>query len=215
MPRTLNRRTPDDSQGDDAPTTRGWGATKNLKDAVPNKWGNRYQASKEEELPIKFLEDEPYANLLQHWVDEMPKGKQKSFNCPHSLDRSSECPLCDYGHKPQAFVMFNIVDLAKMENAFWQVGVTVAGDIQEVAESKWGPLTNPELYFGVRLKRASEKATWRTSLRHTIHVDEDFGSEYLLSPEQLEHFSENLLDDSTLQWPTAKELQEIVDEYLS
>jgi len=54
---------------------------------------------------VKFLDDEPFAVYQRHWVQEMPKGKKKSFVAP---DNDADNPLLAVGHEPETRVCFNV-----------------------------------------------------------------------------------------------------------
>lgn len=57
---------------------------------------------------IKFLEDDPYANFLRHWIDRAsPTGTvRRSFTCMKNFKR--ECPLCNVGDKVTSVSAYNV-----------------------------------------------------------------------------------------------------------
>jgi hypothetical protein len=209
MARTLNRSR--NASTDTEEDNSGWGGFSKLKAEMPSKWEKTFTPSKTEEQPIKLLEDAPYDNYLQHWVGETPQGTAKSFIC---LGANKGCPLCAKGHVPAAFVAFNIANLSGdvPTNEVWKVGIGVATEIQDIAESKVGPLSNPDLYLAVTMKPVG-KAKPRTRIRPITHVEEYFEVEPL-SAEEIASLLEGVWDKSSTKRNTFEELEEIADTYL-
>lgn len=158
------------SRGDDSDegiVSSGWGGYKRMKDEAPSKWEQTYKPPEDGEEIIKFLEDGPYANVLEHWVDEMPKGKPKSYTC---LGSHNDCPLCDIGDVPTAYVKFNIAVIPEDGEPVvrvYKTGITMTEAIKKYADSRQGPLTNPDLYFATttNVSGKGKSATKRQAVR--------------------------------------------------
>lgn len=88
---------------------------------------------------VKFLEDEPFASVGSHWVDEIKEG-QRSFYC-----LEEDCPLCDVGQRVMVYIYFNVVELpvkgGKPEVKALRASPTLATQIEEAHNSARGPLS--------------------------------------------------------------------------
>ena len=187
----------------------GWGGYKRLKDEAPTKWEKLYKPPENEEAIIKFLEDGPYANVLQHWIDEMQG--QKGFFC---LGASNDCPLCDIGDTPTPYVRFNILDLSGDAPVImvYQTGLTMTESIKKFAEGKMGPLSNPDLYFAAttNVTGKGRRGTRRQAIRPVKARDlwDDFEIEPL-EDEALEKWKKKCWTKDAIQNSTREQLEEV------
>lgn len=188
--------------------TGGWG-TFEKKKSEHTDFPDEYSPDEEQRL-IKFLDDEPFSNYQQHWIER--KGK-KSFTC-----LEENCPLCDeVGDRPQLKVLFNIIDLADPDNpklVIWKVGSQVAEQLKNFGkDSKTGPINRDDLYWSVSRSGGGKKGRVVTSLNPV--KERDLESDWdtpPLSEEELDAFDKDAYDESVVDWPTRKTLQDIADE---
>lgn len=186
---------------------KGWGATENLKGG--GDFANEFRVS-DTPVPIKFLEDEPFAVFYQHWIERSGK---KSWRC-----LEQKCPLCDdLGDKASAKVGFNIVSLEdpeKPEVCIWYVGKKVADLIKaKHKDKKTGPLSREDMYFVVQ--RTGKKGSYQTSLESlkARDLDEDWDVQPF-TEDELDEFFEDAADEDAVEFHTKSKLQEIADEAL-
>lgn len=191
---------------------RGWGAaTSKIKETSTAQYANDWTPPEGETL-VKFLEDEPFASVGQHWVDEIAKGK-RSFYC-----REDDCPLCGVGHKPSALVYFNVVVLGtdqEPEVVALKAGPMLTDIIKQENEGRGGPLSR---HFWV-LKKTVTKAGKGTKTNYSLNVVKarDLVEDFEIDPEtvaaslaDLEPYTEDII-----KIPSKQDLQEIVEEHLS
>lgn len=199
----------DDDEDDEKPTKgsdpvrggwQGYQKTKELGGDFPDE----FKPTEDQQL-IKFLEDEPFANYRQHWVERPGK---KSWTC-----LADKCPLCDIGDRPALKACFNIVvfnEDGEPENKVWIVGTRIATQLQNFAtDSKTGPLTR--LYWAVN--KAGKKGAQTTSI---IPVKErDLKDDWDVEPLNDEELKEALagsFGDESIQRHTRKQLRDLADE---
>lgn len=200
-------------QEDTGIVTKGWGGYKRMKEEAPSKWEKLYKPPEGEEGLIKFLEDDPYANVIQHWVEEVKNG-QKGFIC---LGKSNDCPLCDMGHTPNAFARFNVLDLSADEPILvvYQTGITITETIKKHAEGRMGPLTNPELYFACTMNVTGKggKGQKRQAIRpvKARDLEEDFGWGPPLNPSELQYYVDRCYNEEGLRKSTREELEAVAE----
>jgi hypothetical protein len=215
------RAADDDDDDDDAPRRSKRGADAAAKssvrgggwkgaaevDEIGASYAKRVKLEQNEEILIKFLDDEPYASYAFHWLER--KGK-KSFTC---LDDG--CPLCDaLGDRPRKQFCFNVVvmdpDTEPIVRSL-DVGVRVKETLQRLgADPKNGPLSKP--YFAVqRTGKGTKSNTQLTPVKERDVLD-DWSVEPL-SEKQLRSLAKQKYDTSIVETPTRKQLLEIVAEY--
>lgn len=165
-----------------------------------------------------MLDDGPYANYLQHWIDEVPKGTRKSYVCLGTWDE--DCPMCDVGDSPSTVSLFNILDISnpkKPKVVVWRASVAIADQFKRLAESKRSsPLDREDLYFIVTpVKKGNQ------NVRTTIApLDADKLEEYYNIPafddDELTEFDEDRFTDieSVTQVDDYDTLDKLVEEYL-
>jgi hypothetical protein len=142
-----------DEVGPKVEITGGWSTFKNNR-ARSSKIPTQFKVVEGQKYIIKILDDAPFANIRQHWIER--KGK-KSFVC-----LETDCPMCDIlGDEPRPLAAFNIVVFTTVEqggeqfieptNMIWEVGGGVGGQLEELAsDPASSPLSN--FYFKVSKK---------------------------------------------------------------
>lgn len=128
-------------------TSSGWAAYSSKRVVGGGGFADDFKPKEGESL-VKILDPEPFAVYLQHWIDDVPKGKKKSYVCAEE-----DCPLCDIGDRPSTISVFNVVDLngKDPETKVWRTTVTVA-DLLDAAskEKRSSPIDREDLYFVVK-----------------------------------------------------------------
>jgi hypothetical protein len=194
--------------------TSGWGAYKTTKESAPSKWEKRYIPPDEGESLIKFLEDSPYASVLIHWPEGLPAKTKPLYICWKSVtkDPMAECPLCEIGEIPSPNVKFNVLDLDGDVPILkvWGLGVQLTDTVEKYAQNpKSGPLSNPETYYVVQKTGNKKKVTTLRPVK-ARDIEEDFNFSPL-TDDELEEYYNKCWDESSLDWPTIKELREVAD----
>lgn len=203
----------DDEDEDDVPPSprlikRGWGAAENMVSA-DSSFAQRLKIS-EDEVIVKFLEDEPYAVFRQHWIE---RSGQKSFTCIADLDPKG-CPLCDAGSRPSSRFNFNVALLTTDGEAVvksYEVGARVIDQLKNFSvDPRQGPLVKH--YWAI--SRSGKGA--RSSTNHQMIRDRDL-EEYDLQPiddAAMTSLKKQAYDASIIQIPTRKALLEVAKEDL-
>lgn len=164
-----------------------------------------------EEMLIKFLDEEPFEVFYQHWIQEAPS-KRKSWTC-----LGEDCPLCDeVGDRPRMRVLFNVVDLSQDEPkvVVWEANATTAETLAAYAEDdKTAPLNRADLYWSVVRTGKGTKTSYNPRPVKERDVEEDYDIEPLTG-EEIEELAEGAFDGSCVSRSDREELFEVVDEIL-
>lgn len=211
---------PEDDDGfvaedEDAPVARssslparGWGAAKKAVAESGGDYADEFKIQEDESL-IKFLEDEPFASVMEHWVDEITKGK-RSFYC---LGRK-ECPLCKAGHQPKPKVFFNVAEITGEEP---RVQALVAGPglmkkIEKEHEGKGGPIDRH--YWRISKSGGGKKGPVTYSMS-TVKA-RDLADDYELDADEVALSLKSLkpYDAEIIKYTSKQTLQDVVDEHL-
>lgn len=185
---------------------RGWGGYRQTK-AEGSDFPDNFSPTKEPQLFI-FLEDEPFASYLQHWIER--EGK-KSWTCG-----KKDCPLCDVGDKPQSKTCLNVAVLEDDEwrNMVWTVGTRVAEVLQNYAsDTKTGPLAtrDPMMYWSVTRTGKGGKSQTNINPVKERDLADDWGIAPL-TDDDIAAMAKNCFDESSIPVHTKKQLKEIADE---
>ena len=164
----------------------------------------------DEAILIHFLDGEPFAVYKQHWIER--KGK-KSWIC-----LKDNCPLCeDIGDRPQAKILFNVVDFTDPENPvnkLWTVGSRVSTTLKNLnKDKKVGPIDRDDLYFSVSKSGSGTKTVYVITPVKARDVDEDWDIEPL-SDEEIDDFNAKAYESDVVEYHTKNQLTEIADEIL-
>lgn len=211
-PRQPKSSRKDDDGGEAASLPRiikkGWGAVESVVSA-DSAFAQRLKVS-DDPIIVKFLEDEPYAVLRQHWID---RAGQKSFTCIADLSPKG-CPLCDAGNRPSSRFNFNVALVVADDeplNKSYEVGVRVIDQLKNFSvDPRQGPLTKH--YWAI--SRSGKGA--RSSTNHQMLRDRDL-EEYGLDPideATLKSLRKKAYDASIIQIPEYKTLLDIAKEDL-
>lgn len=209
-PTRLRRSASNDRHDDDADddaglaVAKGWSGYRRTKANAPTQFTKLYKVLDDEQI-IMFLEDEPYANFIQHWAEWMPRGQKMSYVC-----LQENCPLCDVDPKPVARVRWNILDCSGDTPLLvtYECGTSITDMLNEYAKKE--PLTGR--YFAVQM--AGSKNNRRTQIRpvkiRDLKEDWEFSA---LTEEQIAKFDTRLWDESSIEVDSRAELQKVADAY--
>lgn len=211
-PAKAARPAKNDDDDDAAPSPRvikrGWGAVESVVSA-DSAFAQRLKVG-DDPIIVKFLEDEPYAVLRQHWIE---RAGQKSFTCIADLSPKG-CPLCDAGNRPTSRFNFNVAMLVEGDEPLiksYEVGVRVIDQLKNFSvDPRQGPLTKH--YWAI--SRSGKGA--RSSTNHQMLRDrdlEEYGFE-ALDDAALKSLRKKAYDASIIQIPEYKTLMDIVKEDL-
>lgn len=188
---------------------RGWGGAAKVR--TSGKYPDRFQPSDERVL-IHFLDDEPFATFLQHWIDER-KG-QRSFTCIKK--KGQDCPLCDAGDRPSSQIGFNIIDFTDPEAPevkVWWVGVKVSDILKNFSEqAKTKPIHRDDLYFEIFRTGSKAKGYTTTILPQKAR---DIFDDYEVEPlteQDLDEYETKMYTRDIIETPSVRELREIARE---
>ena len=159
----------------------------------------------DEEIIVKFLDEEPFAVFAQHWVSQA-KGR-KNFVC-----LGEDCPLCDVGDDPRTMVAFNIVSFDDPDNPtlkVWYTGVRLAQKLEGLnSNHRTSPINRDDLYWAV-----TKSGTGTNTQYNLLPVTADnLGDITPLDEGELEEFMDSRYDISVIKLPSREELEELVEE---
>lgn len=203
----------DENEDEDTPRSssvpkRGWGAAKKAMAESGGDFANEFKVEEDESL-IKFLEDEPFASVQQHWVDEITKGK-RSFYCPGK----KVCPLCKVGHQAKPQVFFNVVEITGEEPVVQALvaGPALTKKIEKEHQGKGGPIDRH--YWRISKSGGGKKGPVTYSMS-TVKA-RDLADDYELDADEVAASLTGLkpYDESIVKYSSKQSLQDVVDEHL-
>jgi hypothetical protein len=212
-PSRRSRRSSEDDDEDDEPAPKvggkGWGSYEKTKSATSS-FPTDFKVT-DDEVIVKFLDDEPFFVYLQHWIERQGK---RSWTC-----LESKCPLCDdAGDKPSQQVCFNVVDFTDPESPelkMWKVGPTIADILKNFSKNKkTAPINRDDLYFSVSKERKNKKTTYFIRPVKERDLEGDWDTDPL-TDEDLEEFEAKAYDENAVQVNTRAELKAIAAEILN
>lgn len=220
----VNRRTTstaDDAETDEASgrsssvSTRGWGAAKkNREENKSTEFADDFKITEEETL-VKFLEDEPYSSLAEHWVDEIDEGK-KSFFCIKKVSKDG-CPLCAVGHKPKPKSFFNVVPL-QGDNAGTVMrlpaGPMLLDTLEESNDSRQGPLSRH--YWGIKKSVSGKGKRGKVQYHMQGYKADALRDDWETDPDDVTALLADVkpFDEDSITYPSVEDLEDIRDEHL-
>jgi hypothetical protein len=199
---------PRGSRGKPNSTSKGWSGFK-AKRQETSDYVKNYALPEDQEEIIKILDEEPFSNYAEHWLDEK-KGK-KSYVCI-----GEDCPLCNIGDKPRVYSMFNVLDLRDGEEPTvfpWKVSQTVTDVLEGYAKSeRTSPINREDLYFSIRKTGGGKKGRVQTNLNpvKARDLEEDWGI-VPFSGKELDAFP-LYEEDDVLEFTSRKTLKVIADD---
>lgn len=212
-------KTRDDDDDDDEPkrrratSTAGWGGYEKTRKKTSN-FAQKWKPPIDDEVLIKFLDDEPFGNYALHWFEELGKGQKKGFMCLETVDEA--CPACAVGDRPKGKALFRVVaynDNGTPEPQVLEAGTWLAEQLHTLAGSKNGPLSKH--YWSISGSGGKGKGPVTYSLSVVKEKDEEEWEDWDLKPltdDELEEFAEVEHDlEDIEQIPKAKDLKAIVD----
>lgn len=212
-PRSSRRSRDDDD--DDEPrrgkkvekSSGGWGAWKKQKDELGG-YAHDLKVPDDDEIVVKFLDDEPFATYADHWITVGSKKNRRT--CIAKKDERG-CPLCDsLGDKAKAMAAFNVVKLVEGEDPelfVWAASPGIVSTIQEKAESKTGPLTR-EYYSVKKSKKKDGPVIYVMGLVKGRDLMDDWGITPL-SEREIDVIAEKVYDEASyVTYPPRAELRE-------
>lgn len=179
--RGRSRSRNDDEDDEDEPVrnrkdTSGWDSY-NKKRKKMGTFSNDLKVPDDDQILIKFLDDEPFASFGQHWITT-PKGL-RSFTC---LEVS--CPLCDSaGDTPRPVGAFNVLLLDENEEPqlyVWAAGPHIAQKLEKRAAAKTGPLTKE--YYSVSKGKTGANNKGSTVYEIDVVRSRDLKEEWGIAP---------------------------------
>jgi hypothetical protein len=155
-----------------------------------------------------FLEDGPFATVLLHWPDWIPRGQKPVFTC---MGKENGCPLCAVGDQPQARARFNILDLNDDVPVLTALdaGITLTDELFALAERRGGGLKNQ--YFGFHTTGSKQSKRTHPRILKDRDVEEDFGMKPL-TPTEIKVWADKVWDETSIDRSTKAELQKIADQ---
>lgn len=211
-----SRRDDDDGDGGETGEVRsGWGGWRQSR-AEASDFADDFKVDYKEKYLITFLDDEPFASYTEHWIDEMPKGKKKSWIC---IGAKAGCPLCDaLGEKPSAKALFNVAEWVDGEwlHKVWVVGSGVSSVIEEQTEDAQGPGLEGNYFKVYKTKSGKNGPTqyFCEEVKERDLGDKPFNAEPV-SDDEWDALQADKKDKDYIKRPTKRTLQEIVEEYLN
>lgn len=188
--------------GDGAVVTSGWGGADKMR-AEMSGFTTPLKLADGETVVIRFLDDEPYANVATHWLER--KGK-KSFIC-----LGNGCPLCGIGDRPRATYNFNVVKLGEGDPTLysWEVGVKLLKQIETANKAKTGPLTRR--YYSLTRSGSTKDNTSYTLavIRRVDDIEDDFPGVYVPGDDELAAVKGYTKEDILKQRSSLKEMREV------
>lgn len=153
----------------------------------------------QEQVLIKFLDDEPFANFRRHWVDRKP------WNCLEVV--GVDCPLCDIGHRASPTSAFNVArmdDEHKLYLNAWDVTPKYLNVLKSFAtDPKTGPLTKHFFYVN-KVGVGTSSQTNIVPVRASTLLEDGIP---IPSPEELAAIGR--YDATIIKFPKRRDLAEI------
>lgn len=188
---------------------RGWAAADEQKNAN-SAFAQRFKPD-QEQVVVKFLEDDPYTSYRQHWID---RPGQKSFTCTAQMHPKG-CPLCDTGDRPSSKYCFNVAILSPSEDPVvrsYEVGTRVIDSLKNFHQDpKMGPLSKH--YWAI--SKTGQKQSTQTN--HQLVKATDLVEDWEIDPlteAQIAALKKQCYDYSIVSIPSYKQLQEVAAEEL-
>ena len=191
----------------------GWGTWRQKK-AEASDFADEFKVSEyKTKYLIMFLDQEPFATYNEHWIDDMPKGKKKSYICIGKKD----CPLCKaLGEKPSPRAVFNVLEFIDPdEDPVLKVWVCGSGIVQEIEPHAEDPGLEENYFVTYKTKSGkSGPTTYTVNHIKARDVKDDWNIEPL-TDDEIAEFSKEKYGKGYVKMPTRASLQEVADEVLS
>lgn len=189
----------------------GWAAAKK---AISDSKSSDVWSLPEDEALIKFREDEPFASLPIHWVDQIEDGR-RSFYCLKTAKLT--CPLCVVGHKPRVTVYFNIAlisdDGSGVEPRILAAAPGLSTELEEQNDSRRGPLSRH--YWAVKRSGGGKKG--KVSYQLNVVKEAELADEYEIDPAPIKAAikAAKLYTSSFFEFDAVSVLENVVEEHFN
>lgn len=162
----------------------------------------------DEEVLVKFLDDEPFATYAEHGLFQELKQGQRVWTC---LAPEEECAICNTGHEARAVALWNIVVMPE-EGApkikVLKAGPKLEGIIEKKAALKTGPMSKE--YYS--LSQTEGKNNGPVEYAVEVIRERDLKEEWKEEPftnKELDAFDEKKYDVSFVKYPSISDVKEI------
>lgn len=190
----------EDEEEDIRPTRKvvgGWAAAQAQAQA-DSPYAQNLRLSQDQVL-IKFLEDEPFANFRRHWVDRKP------YNCLGVV--GVDCPLCNIGHRASPTSAFNVAkmnDDGSLTLNAWDVSPKYVNVLKSFGtDPKTGPLSKHFFYVS-KVGVGTSSQTNIVPVRASTLLEDGIP---IPAPEELASIGK--YDATIIKFPKKRDLEEV------
>lgn len=161
----------------------------------------------DEEVLVKFLEDEPFATYAEHGLYQELREGQRVWICLQPED----CPICDTGHQARPVALWNIIVIpeeGKPEHKVLKAGPKLEKLLEKKAALKTGPMSKE--YYSLSQTDSKDKGPVEYTVEVVRERDlEDDWKEKPFSDEELEEFEEKMFDESYVKFPSVRDMKDV------
>lgn len=207
-----NREEPDDDSGEfgDEPPRRT--ASKGFKGyektrAATSSYADDFKLS-EEEVLVKFLDDEPFATYGEHGLYKELNDGQRVWVC---LAPDESCAICDTGHRARAVALWNIVvvpEEGKPELKVLKAGPALEKVIEQKAGLKSGPMGRE--YYSLR--QTPGKNDGPPVYAVEVIRERELEDEWSFKPftdDALDDWLDKAYDETFVKFPSEKQVKDV------
>lgn len=165
----------------------------------------------DEEVLVKFLEDEPYATYAEHGLYRELNDGQRVWIC---LRPDEACPICDTGHNPRAIALWNVVVIpaeGEPQLKSLKAGPALEKILEAKSSLKTGPLSKEYYSMSQLAGKNDGPVVYNVELVRERDVKEDWQEEPFTAAE-VKAFKKNMPDETSVKYPSRKQLREIAEK---
>lgn len=207
--RGRGRSRDDEDDEDDTPrrtAARGFQGYKRTREATSS-FADDFKLTDEEVL-VKFLEDEPFAAYGEHGLFQELRDGQRVWPC---LAPEEDCPICDTGHAARAVALWNIVVIP--EEGKPQIKVLKAGPkleklIEKKAALKTGPMSKEYYSLSQTAGKNDGPVEYTVEVVRERDLEEDW-KEKPFTDDELEAFESKMFDNTFVKFPSVKDMKAV------
>ncbi len=162
----------------------------------------------DEEVLVKFLEDEPFAAYAEHGLYQELREGQRVWIC---LRPEEECAICDTGHDPRAVGLFNIVVMPEDGNPALKVlkaGPALAKILETKAKLKTGPLSKEYYSLSQSPGKNDGPVVYSVEVVRERDLEEDW-KEKPFSDDELAEFRDKMNDETFVKYPSKSDVKDV------
>ena len=208
-----NREEPEEDEDDEPPRRtagKGFKGFKKTKDATSS-YADDFKLSDEEVL-VKFLEDEPFATYGEHGLyDELKRhGGQRVWTC---LSPEEQCGICDTGHRARPVALWNIVVIPEEgtpELKVLKAGPALEKVIEQKAGLKSGPMGKEYYSLSQTPGKNDGPPTYAVEVQRERELETDWSFKPF-STSELKDWAEKSYDETFVKFPTVKQIKDIAN----